>query len=195
MTYAWARTDGPATEAGEPGQPMRNRRRESNTPIASLRIAIDCMPVTTREAMLHGVTTYERIIVGAYVDEYGGVCPMLAAHRCGGRTDFLSFAKSWDRFARAGGARRRATERELRILIAQLEDSLECSNGLELDRAIAEHRELVIRNRPRRRRLPDQADPRGEIRARRLRLRPSRTPSGGPAREARPEETREPAYS
>jgi hypothetical protein len=127
------------------------------------------MPVATREAMLSGLLENERIIVGAYVDDQGGVCPMLAAHRSGGRTDFISFAKSWDRFTRAAGKTRRATERELRILIAQLEDSLECSDGTELDVAIADHRRLVIRNRPRRRRLPETADPTGPIIARRLR--------------------------
>jgi hypothetical protein len=158
---------------------MRNRRRQSNSSIEGLRLAIDCMPVRTREAMLKGVRSYERILVGAYVDEHGGVCPMLAAHRCGGRTDFLSFAKSWDRFARAGGRKREATAREVRMLTAQLEDSLSSSEGLELDRAITEHRALVSRSRrsPRespRRRLPAAADPRGEIRARRLRLRPAR---------------------
>jgi hypothetical protein len=126
------------------------------------------MPVATREAMLRGVEANERIIVGAYVDEHGGVCPMLAAHRCGGRTDFLSFAKSWDRFARST-ASRPATEREVRILTAQLRDSIECSSGMELDRAIAEHRALLISNLRRGRRLPDRADPSGEIRARRLR--------------------------
>jgi hypothetical protein len=159
---------------------MRNRRRQSNSSIEGLRLAIDCMPVRTREAMLEGVRSYERILVGAYVDDQGGVCPMLAAHRCGGRTDFLSFAKSWDRFARTGGRKRAATAREVRMLIAQLEDSLSNSEGLELDRAIAEHHALVSRshrsrreNRSRRR-LPDAADPRGEIRARRLRLRPAR---------------------
>ena len=70
--------------------------------IEDLRLTIDCMPVATRQAMLDGVQSSERIIVGAYVDGHGGVCPMLAAHRCGGRTDFLSFARSWDRFTRAG---------------------------------------------------------------------------------------------
>ncbi len=64
------------------------------------------------------------------------------AQRRAARTDFLSFAKSWDRFARAGGRPRAASERELRILIAQLEDSLQSASGVELDRAIAEHREL-----------------------------------------------------
>jgi len=160
---------------------MRNRSRHSSSLVEGLRLAIDCMPVATREAMLVGVRSYERILVGAYVDAEGGVCPMLAAHRCGGRTDFLSFAKSWDRFARAGGRRRAATARELRILVAQLEASLASSVGLELDRAIAEHRALVARTRrlvPRR--LPEQADPRGEISARRLLARRGRAPQGDP---------------
>lgn len=147
---------------------MRNPRRHTSS-VEGLRLAIDCMPVATREAMLVGVRSNARIIVGAYVDGEGGECPMLAAHRRGGRTDFLSFAKSWDRFARAKGSSRPATEREVRILTAQLEDSLMSSSGLELDLAIAEHRELMGRRLDTRRRLPDAADPSGEILARRLR--------------------------
>src|SRR5271170_4156089 len=112
---------------------MRNRQRHSASPVERLRLAIDCLPVGTREAMLAGVRANERIIAGAYVDGEGGVCPMLAAHRCGGRTDFLSFARSWDRFTRASGRARAATERELRILMAQLEDSVLSASGLELD--------------------------------------------------------------
>jgi hypothetical protein len=142
------------------------KRRHSRSPLDSLRLAIDCMPVATREAMLHGLRVNERILVGAYTDGHGGVCPMLAAHRCGGRTDFLSFAKSWDRFARARRGSRPATRREVAILIRQLEDSLQDGTGLELDRAIAEHHALTGRSR--RRPLPEEADPRGEIRARRL---------------------------
>jgi len=158
---------------------MRNRRRHSSSLVEGLRLAIDCMPVATREAMLVGVSRYERILVGAYVDNEGGVCPMLAAHRCGGRTDFLSFAKSWDRFARAGGRKRAATSRELRILVSQLEASLASSSGLELDRAIAEHRALLsCTRRPAPRRLPEEADPRGEISARRLLARRRRSPRG-----------------
>jgi hypothetical protein len=49
---------------------------------------------------------------------------MLAAHRCGGRTDFRSFARAWDGFTGAGRRARRASERELRTLTAQLEASL-----------------------------------------------------------------------
>jgi hypothetical protein len=157
---------------------MRNRHGHNNSSVEGLRLAIDCMPVATRQAMLAGVRSYERIIVGAYVDDQGGVCPMLAAHRCGGRTDFLSFAKSWDRFAAAGGRKRAATARELRILVGQLEDSLQRTSGLELDRAIAEHQALVGRGRRRRRRLPDEGDPTGAIRARRLRGEKARSPVG-----------------
>jgi hypothetical protein len=159
---------------------MRNRRRQKASPVERLRVAIDCLPLGTREAMLEGVRASERIIAGAYVDGEGGVCPMLAAHRRGGRTDLLSFAKSWDRFTRTAGSTRAATERELRILTAQLEDSVMSASGLELDVAIAEHRELMRRGRRRRGTqtahsgLPDAADPSGEIVARRLR----RTPGG-----------------
>jgi hypothetical protein len=153
---------------------MRNRRSRSRSNVEGLRLAIDCMPVATREAMLIGLRSYERILVGAYVDEQGGVCPMLAAHRCGGRTDFLSFAKSWDRFARAKGGKRPATDREVRILVAQLEASLAEIDGLELDRAIAEHRALVRAGLRRRTALASAADPRGPIRARRLRAAVSR---------------------
>ncbi len=152
---------------------MRNRRPKSSSPVERLRTAIDCLPVATREAMLAGVRANDRVIVGAYVDGHGGVCPMLAAHRAGARTDFLSFARSWDRFARARHKPRAATDREVHILIAQLEHSLQGARGLELDVAIAEHRQLVSRSRRRARptppRLPHAADPRGEIIARRLR--------------------------
>ena len=64
------------------------------------------------------------IIVGAYTDRDGGVCPMLAAHRNGGRTSFASFARAWDRYTRAGAAPRRATEREVRTLKTMLEASI-----------------------------------------------------------------------
>jgi hypothetical protein len=151
---------------------MRNTRRRSS-PVDRLRLAIDCLPVATRKAMLDGVTAQQRIITGAYTDGSGGVCPMLAAHRRGGRTDFISFAKSWDRFTRARGGSRPATDRELRILIALLRGSLDDGDGLELDRAIAEHRALIAdRIRRGTRRLGDQHDPAGEIRARRLRPGP-----------------------
>jgi len=81
------------------------------------------MPRDTRDAMLDGIRS-NKIIVGAYTDRSGGICPMLAAHRNGGRTALASFARSWDRYTKAGGRPRPATDRELRTLRAMLEASL-----------------------------------------------------------------------
>jgi len=97
-------------------------RRAKNKNAERLRLIVDTLPYETRTAMLKGLKQYD-IIAGAYSNRDGGVCPMLAAHRCGGRTDLRSFARAWDRFTGAGRARR-ATERELRTLAAQLEASL-----------------------------------------------------------------------
>jgi hypothetical protein len=114
--------------------------RTSRSPIDDLRLAIDCLPTQTRTAMLEGIAKNE-IIVGAYSDRDGGVCPMLAAHRCGGRTNFISFAKAWDAFAGVKRARR-ATERELRVLRTSLEASLfeeQHCPPTDLGQAIAAH--------------------------------------------------------
>jgi hypothetical protein len=121
--------------------------------------------------MLEGVRAND-IIVGAYTDRRGGVCPMLAAHRNGGRTDFLSFARAWDRFAKAGKRSRRATPREIRVLVAHLEASLleDSAIASDLRHAIAEHRELVDRRTrreaeeaSRRRVRPGDPDRSGEL--------------------------------
>jgi hypothetical protein len=96
--------------------------------------------------MLEGIRRNE-IIVGAYTHD-GGICPMLAAHRAGGRTSAIWFARAWDRFA-TGGRKikrpRRATERELRVLESHLEASLldDDVSEAELVAAITSHRELV----------------------------------------------------
>jgi hypothetical protein len=97
---------------------MRRRR-----PARELRIAIDCLPLQTRKAMLEGIEA-NRIIVGAYTDRQGGVCPMLAAHRNGGRTSLASFARAWDRYTGARGRPRPASDRELGTLRAMLEASV-----------------------------------------------------------------------
>jgi hypothetical protein len=107
-----------------------------------LRQAIDCLPARTREAMLEGIGSNE-IIVGAYTDRDGRVCPMLAAHRSGGRTSLASFARAWDRYT---GARRPrpATQREVRTLRSMLEASLMYADDVtELATAAAEHRALL----------------------------------------------------
>jgi hypothetical protein len=111
-----------------------------------LRQAVECLPRKTKVAMLEGLRANE-IIVGAYTDGQG-VCPMLAAHRAGGRTSLISFARAWDRFAFRGarvGAARRATDRELLVLKTHLEASLLDDDGpnAELAQAMIEHRALV----------------------------------------------------
>jgi hypothetical protein len=66
--------------------------------------------------MLEGISSNE-IIVGAYTDRDGRVCPMLAAHRHGGRTSLASFARAWDRYTCARRPRP-ATELEVSSLRA-----------------------------------------------------------------------------
>ena len=85
--------------------------------------------------MLKGIDG-NRIIVGAYVDRDGGVCPMLAAHRNGGRTSLASFARAWDGYTDAKRPRL-ATRRELRTLRSLLETSLSADHLTE-PRSIAE---------------------------------------------------------
>lgn len=154
---------------------MGIRRQSSSRLVEDLRLTIDCLPVVTREAMLDGVRDSERIIVGAYTDGHGGVCPMLAAHRRGGRTNFLSFARAWDRFTRAGKRARAASRRELRILIGQLEGSLMSASEIDFQGAISEHCGIVERRRR------DLRDPSGEIVVKRSRRRIRRGKLGGDA--------------
>jgi hypothetical protein len=71
--------------------------------------------------MLDAVETDE-LIVGAYTDQQGRMCPMLAAHRRGVRYGVGAFPRAWDSFARAARPRP-ATQRELDILRALLEES------------------------------------------------------------------------
>jgi hypothetical protein len=124
--------------------------------------------------MLEGIRSGE-IIVGAYTDG-NGICPMLAAHRAGGRTNMISFARAWDRFAFRGSRKRsarRATERELLVLRSHLEASLLEEDGPspELAAAVADHRALLAR-RPaspsptRERRLTGDRDRTRELRGR-----------------------------
>jgi hypothetical protein len=98
-------------------------RRKPRDPAQRLNLAVQALPSRTRVAMLRGIRDND-IVVGAYTDRAtGGICPMLAAHRNGGRTSLASFARAWDRFT---GARRPrlASDRELRALTSYLEHSL-----------------------------------------------------------------------
>jgi hypothetical protein len=110
-------------------------------PARDLRTAIDCLPLETRKAMLTGVEA-NRIIVGAYTDRKGGICPMLAAHRNGGRTSLASFAHAWDRYTGARGRPRPATERELHTLTAMLEASIALDELPALQDVVREVRKL-----------------------------------------------------
>ena len=100
--------------------PSVTRGRRNNA--ERLRNSVEALPNHTKRAMLDGISR-TRVIVGAYVDKRGGVCPMLAAHRNGGRTDFASFARAWDAFTGAKKPRR-ASARELRTLKGYLEVAL-----------------------------------------------------------------------
>jgi hypothetical protein len=118
-----------------------------------LRNSVYAMPARTKAAMLRGVRS-NRVIVGAYVDKRGGVCPMLAAHRNGGRTNFGTFARAWDAFTGANQRKpRRASRREVRTLESYLEMSLirDGAPGAEPipDRPLAEEVEEIKATRRR----------------------------------------------
>jgi hypothetical protein len=124
--------------------------RRPRATIQELREAVQCLPRATRVAMLEGLDAGP-IIAGAYASA-DGVCPMLAAHRAGGRCSAAFFADAWDRFAFRDGrgrhsAARRVNERELRILRVHLEASLldEELADATLAGALHEHRELLAR--------------------------------------------------
>jgi hypothetical protein len=92
---------------------------------AELRVLVDELPLGIRIAMLDGVRT-ERIITGAYADGVGGVCPMLAAHRHGGRHSHPEFARTWDEFAGAPETGfRDADPKTIAGLVRVLQDSIE----------------------------------------------------------------------
>jgi hypothetical protein len=123
---------------------MRSRRQRR---IEDLRLAVECLPERTKEAMLDGIEA-STIIVGAYTDRQGGVCPMLAAHRRGGRTNLLAFAKAWDRFCSAKRPRL-ATERELAILKSHLEASSLALSRADFEDAIESHQAAARTRRER----------------------------------------------
>ena len=159
-------------------------RRKARNPAQRLRLAVEAMPKRTRIAMLRGIEDND-IVVGAYTDrETGGICPMLAAHRNGGRTSLASFARAWDRFTDARRPRL-ATDRELRALTSYIEHSLlRDEQGGESLTAVAQQirTERARRPTPDRRQIRIRRRPTGDQhRARELRgrrfwswLRPTR---------------------
>jgi hypothetical protein len=84
--------------------------------------AVRALPPEARRAMLAAIDDGD-LVIGAYADRHGHVCPMLAAHRRGARIDVGDFPRAWDDFGRA----RRpwlASARELQVLRALLEESI-----------------------------------------------------------------------
>jgi hypothetical protein len=96
--------------------------RPARAPIEDLRLAIDRLPLRTREALLAGIGSHEVML--------------------GSRTSFPAFARAWDRFA-GGRWARRATGRELRVLERHLLASILADCGGDLGEAIAEHQALA----------------------------------------------------
>jgi hypothetical protein len=111
--------------------------------VAELRRSIDVLPERTRKAMLIGLGN-NTVITGAFSGG-GGACPMLAAHREGGRTSVCSFPEAWDTFTGVAGRQiiREATEYEVLILRREIEASLEPAGPSELGAAIAEYQASV----------------------------------------------------
>ena len=112
--------------------------------------------------MLEGIAS-NQIIVGAYTDSNGGVCPMLAAHRNGGRTDLASFARAWDAYTIGPEGTRPATKREIRTLRAMLEASL-WTDGPQEDLAsvVEEHRATQVERAVREEHLPRRGGENGD---------------------------------
>jgi hypothetical protein len=108
------------------------------------------------------------VITGAFSGG-GGACPMLAAHREGGRTSVCSFPETWDAFTGVAGRRivRTATDYEVAILRREIEASLEPAGPSELGEAIAEYRASVDA----RRRADQAAEQETPVQTRRRRLR------------------------
>ena len=149
-----------------------SRRRDH---AARLRTAVDLLPRHTREGMLRGIDS-NAIIVGGYTDGEGGVCPMLAAHRNGGRTSFASFARAWDAFTGAGKRPRRASRREVRVLrthleMSLLEDDTRIGSDVSLT-AIAKQIRAERREIEERGEAPQRPRPGDRNRTRELRQRP-----------------------
>jgi len=124
---------------------MAKRKR---TPTERLRNAVEALPRHTKEAMLRGLDR-GKVITGGYTDGDGGACPMLSAHRNGGRTDMGTFARAWDEFTGTPtGKPREASQREVATLRNYLERALVADPGGE--RSLAEEVREVQEGRRRR---------------------------------------------
>ena len=84
--------------------PSPMRRRDRN-PAERLRFAVEaCRAAPGRRCC--AASTPTRSSSAPTSTATGGICPMLAAHRNGGRTSLASFARAWDRYTGAKRPRR-----------------------------------------------------------------------------------------
>ena len=116
---------------------------------AELRRSIDVLPERTRKAMLHGLGN-NTVITGAFAASKNGACPMMVAHREGGRTSCCTFPEAWDKFTGVYGRHivREATPYEIQILCEEIEASLAPLPKVNpLADAIAEHQAMVAARR------------------------------------------------
>jgi hypothetical protein len=111
--------------------PTTIRERRERQQAHALSLAVYKLPAPTRAAMLAAARN-DVLIAGGYTNRRGDVCPMLAAHRRGARTDVGLFPRAWDQFTKAKRPRP-ATERELEIHCAVLEESLSHSSPGDAD--------------------------------------------------------------
>lgn len=111
--------------------------------VAELRRSIDVLPERTRKAMLVGLGN-NTVITGAFAGG-DGACPMMAAHRAGGRTSVCSFPQAWDTFCGVAGRHivRPATDYEVLILRREIEASLGPAGPTLFGEAIAEYQAAV----------------------------------------------------
>lgn len=107
-------------------------QRKANRRRRALYRAVWELPLYLRQAMLDALHHEQEVIVGAYTDRRGRVCPMLTAHRRGARAVVGRFPRAWDEFARARRPRP-ATRREVEILRAVLEESVRAGEAGALD--------------------------------------------------------------
>jgi hypothetical protein len=97
--------------------------------------------------MLHGLGN-NTVITGAFAASNQGACPMMVAHREGGRTSCCTFPEAWDKFTGVYGRHivREATQYEVQILCEEIEASLQPLPNVLSD-AIAEHQAIVAARR------------------------------------------------
>jgi hypothetical protein len=122
---------------------FRTRKRA----VRRLSYAVERLPEHTRRAMLAALGSDTPLIAGAYARPGLGVCPLLAAHRRGGREHGRStFAGEWDRFTRKRTRRARLiTEQERRVLESLVRESLLPSDALPEPAAPTARQAIVAR--------------------------------------------------